>query len=202
MFISILAIIGFLFFIVVVYELFFSTSDEIPVSSKLPELPKSDQVYQAPQFESKTTLNSTLISLQQDKHLSKAIDIKRTQPDIFYKNEVAESVESEQKESNTSKDKHSYTTSFQKLCERPNLISFNGFVAQTDFGFNREGKTHYFICMLFYPFLTLFRLFLHIVSWIGTLFFNILIRFIFELIIRIVWFVIQVFFRFIGSLFD
>ena len=201
MFISIFAIIGFFFFIVLIYTLFFSTSDEIPVSSKLPELPKSDQVYQPPQLEKTSTLSSASDTAQKDQQFSEPSKTNRTRPAISYENEAAEQRDSKQKVLSQPK-KYSYSTSFQKLCEHPRLISFNALVATADFGCNREGKTHYFICMLFYPFLILFRLVLYIVSWIGTLFFNIVIRFMVELIIRIVWFVINVFVRSIGSLFD
>lgn len=194
MFITIFGSIGMLCFIVIAYKLFFSTSDEIPVSSKLPELPKTNKVYQPPKLEHSADTNSTANDQQYEE--------KRTRPAIFYENKESEPQAYAKEIPNKTRKKYSYTTTFQKLCERPNLISFDKFVAQTNFGFNRDAKTHYSICMLLYPFLMLFRLFLYIVSWIGTLFFNILIRFIFELIIRIIWFVIQIFFRALGSLLD
>lgn len=196
MFISLFAIIGCLFLIVIVYKLFLSTSDEIPVSSKLPELPKSDQVYQPPEFEKKPTLNSTSGGFQKHKHVSEAIHLKRPRPAIFYEGTYEGTGpklhQSEQEEWSKPKDKYSDSTRFQKLCERPNLISFNTLVATADFGFKREDKTHYCLCLLFYPFLTVFRLVLYIASWIGTLFFNIVIRMIIEAMIRLVGWLIRV----------
>lgn len=176
MFITIFGSIGILCFIVIVYKLFFSTSDEIPASSKLPELPKTNKVYQAPEPENSTTIKSAPDNQYREE--------KRTRSAIFHENQEKKSQGKAQKISDKIKEKHSYTTTFQKLCERPNLISFSGFLEQTNVGFNRNGKTHYFICMLFYPFLILFRLFLYLVSWLGTFLFEIVIRILFEVFIR------------------
>lgn len=191
MLITIFASLGCLLFIILIYTLLFSTSDEIPASSKLPERPKSDQVYQPSRVENTPMINSTSSGLQPDKHLSKTTDIKRNRPAIFYENDVLEHHETELKDLHHPKDKYRYAPLFQKLCEWPHLISFHSFLTLTNFGFNPAGRTHYLICTVLYPFLILFRLFLYMVSWIGTLFFNIVIRMIIESMIRLVSWVIR-----------
>lgn len=165
---------------IILYKLLLSDADEIPTTTKLSDLPKSDKIYQAPKMEGAT----------HEPQPSK-VHLNRTRPAIFYENEAAEQKRSEQSVFKQSNSNNHYKTTFQKLCERPNLVSFQSFKRQTHFGFNPKGNTHYLICLVLYPFLILFRFLLYLVTWLGTFFFQFLLRFIVEMTIRLFIWVIK-----------
>lgn len=98
--------------------------------------------------------------------------------------------------------RHRFIHYFEEMWDQPEVVTFDELLNKYWFGFHQHGKMHYCICCVIYPFIFLFRIVLLIVECLGYIFFHVLIRFIFEVIIRSIGFIIQVLIRGIGHLFD
>lgn len=162
--------------IVVIIKVFLSDADEIPNTAELP------------------TLNTQHINTQRrtdtvEQYHSLSIDTPIQQSNMAT---VVETIESP---------KSRKMGIAENMFEQPELITFDQLL-QYRLGFNRDGKLHYFICCFLYSFVLVFRCILFVFECLGYLFFHIVIRFFFEIVIRLIWFLITLPFRMIGHLLD
>ena len=166
--------------VVVIIKVFLSDADEIPNTA---ELPKFNTQHINTQRRADTV----------EQHHSLSIDAPIQQSNTATFVETIESPKSRKM--------GLAETIAEDMFEQPELITFDQLL-QYRLGFNRDGKLHYFICCFLYSFVLIFRCILFMFECLGYLFFHIVIRFFFEIMIRLIWFLITLPFRMIGHLLD
>lgn len=167
--------------IVVIIKVFLSDADEIPNIAELP-----------------TFINTQHINTQRrtntvEQHHSLSIDTPIQQSNTATFVETIESPKSRKM--------GIAETIAEDMFEQPELITLDQLL-QYRLGFNRDGKLHYFVCCFLYSFVLIFRCILFVFECLGYLFFHIVIRFFFEIVIRLIWFLIKLPFKTIGHLLD
>ena len=182
---------------VIVIKLIFSDSDEIPNTNPLPTLKKKPVVESgSSQFQPHS---SNAFSNNTYNHNNE--QLPELQNPQLREDELASSDKLNTQVTSKSYRYH-YVQSFEEMWDQPEVVTFDELLNKYWFGFHQHGKMHYCICCVIYPFIFLFRIVLLIVECLGYIFFHVLIRFIFEVIIRSIGFIIQVLIRGIGHLFD
>lgn len=178
----------FTILIVIVYRVFLSDDDEIPSTSSIDASP-----HYRPRLIQQTPIKQNLIGIRAPTHdlnapyLPKPIQQRTTLSQSFFRPQ--------------------HFTRFEQMFEYPELVSFDDLKRNYHFGMGNFridpfGKWHYGLCVVLFSVVLVFRTILWVFECLGYLFFHVMVRLIFEVIIRSLFWVIRGIFHFIGHLFD
>lgn len=178
----------FTILIVIVYRVFLSDDDEIPSTTSI----DASRHYQ-PRLIQQTPIKQNLIGIRAPKYdlnapyLLKPIKQRTTLSQSFFRSQ--------------------HFTRFEQMFEYPELVSFDDLKCNYHFGIGNFridpfGTWHYSLCVILFSVVLVFRAILWVFECLGYLFFHVMVRLIFEVIIRGIFWMIRGIFHFIGHLFD